>query len=153
MALNYSTLVGHGAIRGAAMGFNDRPPTKDELEKMKMMVEENIENGAVGLSTGLEYAPGSYAQPEEITELCKVAARLGGVYATHMRDEGDRLLESKRTYWKFAGESPEKNTKDLIANANLPEKYINVGGYRYYFYSFISKDVMNWSNTSREEEK
>ncbi len=94
MALNYSSLVGQGSIRGAAMGFNDRPPKKEELEKMKMMVEENIRNGALGLSTGLEYAPGSYAQAEEITELCKVVARLGGVYATHMRDEGDRLLES-----------------------------------------------------------
>ncbi len=94
MALNYSSLVGQSSIRGAAMGFNDRPPKKDELEKMKMMVEENIKNGAVGLSTGLEYTPGSFAQPEEISELCKVAARLGGVYATHMRDEGDQLLES-----------------------------------------------------------
>jgi N-acyl-D-amino-acid deacylase len=94
MALNYSSLVGQGSIRGAAMGFNDRPPKKEELEKMKMMVEENIRNGALGLSTGLEYAPGSYAQAEEITELCKVVAGLGGVYATHMRDEGDRLLES-----------------------------------------------------------
>jgi N-acyl-D-amino-acid deacylase len=94
MALNYSSLVGQGSIRGAAMGFNDRPPEKEELEKMKMMVEENIRNGALGLSTGLEYAPGSYAQAEEITELCKVVAGLGGVYATHMRDEGDRLLES-----------------------------------------------------------
>ena len=94
IALNYSTLVGQGAIRGAAMGFNDRPPKKEELERMKMMVEENIRNGALGLSTGLEYAPGSYAHPEEIAELCKVVARLGGVYATHMRDEGDTLLEA-----------------------------------------------------------
>lgn len=94
MALNYSTLVGQGSIRGAAMGLNDRLPSAEELEKMKKMVEENILNGALGLSTGLEYAPGSYAQPQEIIELCRVVARLGGVYATHMRDEGDRLLES-----------------------------------------------------------
>jgi N-acyl-D-amino-acid deacylase len=94
MAINYSSLVGQGSVRGAAMGFNDRPPKKEELEKMKMMVEENIRSGALGLSTGLEYTPGSFAQAEEITELCKVVSRLGGVYATHMRDEGDRLLES-----------------------------------------------------------
>ncbi len=94
MALNYSTLVGHGAVRGAAMGFNDRPPKPEELEKMKMLVAENIKNGAFGFSTGLEYAPGSYAQADEITALCKVVARYGGVYATHMRDEGDFLLES-----------------------------------------------------------
>jgi N-acyl-D-amino-acid deacylase len=94
IALNYSTLVGQGEIRGAAMGFNDRPPSQDELEKMKKMVAENIEYGAVGLSTGLEYAPGSYAKAEEIIELCKVVVQNNGVYATHMRDEGDELLES-----------------------------------------------------------
>lgn len=94
LAVNYATLVGHGAIRGAAMGFNDRPPLPEELEKMKGLTEDNIRAGAFGISTGLEYAPGSYAGPEEIVELCRVAAHLGGVYATHMRDEGDRLLES-----------------------------------------------------------
>jgi N-acyl-D-amino-acid deacylase len=94
MALNYSTLVGHGAIRGAAMGFNDRDPSQEELEKMKKMVAENIEYGAIGLSTGLEYAPGSYAKAEEIIELGKVVSQNGAVYASHMRDEGDRLLES-----------------------------------------------------------
>ncbi|MFQ6110153.1 MAG: amidohydrolase family protein [Candidatus Aminicenantales bacterium] len=94
VALNYSSLVGHGAIRGAAMGFNDRPPKTEELEKMKNMVTENIRAGAFGFSTGLEYAPGSYAHPGEIQELCRVVSRLGGVYATHMRDEGDHLLES-----------------------------------------------------------
>jgi N-acyl-D-amino-acid deacylase len=94
IALNYSSFVGQGTIRGAAMGFNDRPPSENELERMKFMVAENIEGGALGLSTGLEYAPGSYAKNDEIEELCRIAARYGGVYATHMRDEGDRLLES-----------------------------------------------------------
>jgi len=94
MALNYSTFIGQGTVRGAAMGFNDRPPNDEELEKMKLLVAENIEAGALGLSTGLEYAPGSYAQKEEIEELCRVVSRYKGVYATHMRDEGDRLLES-----------------------------------------------------------
>lgn len=94
IALNYSTLVGHGAIRGAVVGFGNRPPTPEELDLMKKAVEEHISNGAFGLSTGLEYAPGSFAQPEEIVELCRVASQFGCVYATHMRDEGDRLLES-----------------------------------------------------------
>ena len=61
---------------------------------MKALVEENIKQGAIGLSSGLEYAPGSYAQDDEIIELCKVAAENGGLYATHMRDEGDFLIES-----------------------------------------------------------
>ncbi|MBN1271226.1 MAG: amidohydrolase family protein [Candidatus Aminicenantes bacterium] len=93
-ALNYTTLAGHGTIRGAAMGFNDRPPKQEELERMKLMVKENMQNGAFGLSTGLEYAPGSFAQPGEIIELCRIVSEFNGVYATHMRDEGDFLLES-----------------------------------------------------------
>jgi N-acyl-D-amino-acid deacylase len=94
IALNYSTLVGHGSVRGASMGFGDRQATAQELDRMKGLVEEHIRGGALGLSSGLEYTPGSFAQPDEIVELCRVAARFGGVYATHMRDEGDRLLES-----------------------------------------------------------
>lgn len=94
IALNYGTLVGQGAIRGAAMGFNDRAPKPAELEKMKALVSENLKNGALGLSSGLEYTPGSFAQPDELAELCKIVALAGGVYATHMRDEGDALIES-----------------------------------------------------------
>jgi len=96
MAVNYATLVGQGTIRGAVMGFNDRPPRGEEIETMKRLVAENIHSGALGLSSGLEYAPGSFALPDEITELCRAAAESGGVYATHMRDEGDFLLESLR---------------------------------------------------------
>jgi len=94
IALNYATLVGHGSVRGAAMGFNDRAPKPEEMEKMKSLVAENIKNGALGMSTGLEYTPGSFAQADEIAELAKIVAQWGGVYATHMRDEGDLLIES-----------------------------------------------------------
>jgi N-acyl-D-amino-acid deacylase len=94
IALNYSTLLGHGAIRGAAMGFNDRPPTPEELEKMKSLVEEHMRAGVFGLSSGLEYTPGSFARPAELTELCRVVARFNGTYATHMRDEDEGILES-----------------------------------------------------------
>lgn len=93
-AVNYATLVGQGTIRGAVVGFNDRAAKPEEIEKMKNLVEKNIKDGAFGLSSGLEYSPGSYAASEEITELCRVVSRMGGVYATHMRDEGDHLLES-----------------------------------------------------------
>lgn len=93
-ALNYSTLLGQGDLRGAVVGFNDRPPKPEELTKMKSLVAENIKNGALGLSTGLEYAPGSYASPQEIAELCQMVARFKGVYATHMRSEGDELLKA-----------------------------------------------------------
>lgn len=94
IALNYSTFVGHGSIRGAAMGFNDRPPKTDEMEHMKELVAFCVKNGALGLSTGLTYAPGSYATAEEVTELCQVAVANGGLYSTHMRDEGDFLMEA-----------------------------------------------------------
>jgi N-acyl-D-amino-acid deacylase len=93
-ALNYATLVGHGDVRGAAMGLNDRPPVSEELEKMKILVSESINNGAIGISSGLEYSPGSYAQADELIELCKTAVEWDGIYATHMRDEGDHLIES-----------------------------------------------------------
>jgi N-acyl-D-amino-acid deacylase len=94
MTLNYSSYVGQGTIRGMAVGFNDRPPKAEELEKMKVLVAENIQNGALGLSSGLEYAPGSYAQQDEIVELCRVAVQNGGSYSTHMRDESDHLIEA-----------------------------------------------------------
>lgn len=94
IAPNYATLVGHGSIRAAVVGFVDRPPTANELERMKREVEINIRGGAFGMSTGLEYTPGSFAAPQEIEALCRVVARFGTVYATHMRDEGDRLIES-----------------------------------------------------------
>ncbi len=93
-ALNYSTLVGHGDIRGEVMGYGDRPPSAEELEKMKALVRQNLLDGAAGMSSGLEYTPGSFARPEELSALCRVVAEANGVYSSHMRDEGDRLLES-----------------------------------------------------------
>jgi len=94
MAVNYATLAGHGNLRGAAMGFDDRPATAPELERMCALVDGHMAQGAFGLSSGLEYTPGSFARADELVALGAVVARHGGVYATHMRDEGDRLLES-----------------------------------------------------------
>lgn len=93
-AMNYGTLLGHGALRGAVVGLDDKPPTEDQMNEMKKLVAENIKAGALGLSTGLEYAPGSFAKTEELIELCKIAAQHNGIYATHMRSEGNFLLES-----------------------------------------------------------
>ncbi len=94
MALNYATLLGQGSLRGKVVGLDDRAPTENQLKEMKKLVEENIKAGALGISTGLEYAPGSFAKNSEILELCQTVALNKGVYATHMRDEGDFLLES-----------------------------------------------------------
>jgi len=91
---NAALLVGHNYTRELVMGFDDRDPTKEELEKMKILVKEAMDQGATGISTGLNYRPGKYAQTEEVIELAKVIAPYGGVYYTHIRDEGDKHLVS-----------------------------------------------------------
>ena len=105
-ALNYSTFVGHGSVRAAAMGYNDRPPTAEELERMKAYVAEAMAGGALGLSSGLEYTPGSFATTEELIALAKVAAGPGGLYATHMRDEEADVLEAVAEALRIARETP-----------------------------------------------
>jgi len=94
VAVNYATLVGNGPIRSAVVGLDDRAATPAEIERMRTLVAEHLLSGAFGLSSGLEYQPSGFARPDEITELCRVVAEFSGVYATHMRDEGDGLLES-----------------------------------------------------------
>lgn len=96
LAVNLGTLVGHGSVRGKVMGLDDRPPTPDELKQMEAVVEQGMKDGAVGLSTGLIYVPGTYAKTDEIVALARVAARYGGVYATHMRNEGDKVADAIR---------------------------------------------------------
>jgi N-acyl-D-amino-acid deacylase len=94
-ALNYSSFAGHGTVRAAAMGYGNRPPTPGELDRMKALVRESMEAGALGLSSGLEYSPGSFGSTAELIDLCRVAARSGGVYSTHMRDEEEGILEAE----------------------------------------------------------
>lgn len=93
---NAALLVGHGTVRQLAMGRENRAPTAEELQKMKALVKEAMEQGASGLSTGLIYVPGSYSKTEEVIELVKVIAPYDGIYHTHIRNEGDRLLEAVR---------------------------------------------------------
>jgi N-acyl-D-amino-acid deacylase len=94
LALNVIQLVGHGTLRVATMGFARRKPTESELTHMKRLVAESLEGGAWGMSTGLIYAPGSYAETQEIVELSKIAARHRGFYASHIRGEGANLLNA-----------------------------------------------------------
>ncbi|MGI8811065.1 MAG: N-acyl-D-amino-acid deacylase family protein [Pyrinomonadaceae bacterium] len=94
IAVNLATLIAHGSVRAAVMGLDDRPPTPDEQKKMDEMVERGMLDGAVGLSTGLIYVPGTYAKTDEVVELAKVAARYGGVYASHIRDEGNGVVDA-----------------------------------------------------------
>ena len=84
---NAAILVGHGTVRREVLGVNDVQPTAEQLEKMRALVRSAIDDGAIGLSSGLFYVPGSFARTEEVIELAKAAAELGGYYDTHMRDE------------------------------------------------------------------
>jgi len=93
---NAALLVGHGTVRRIVMGMENRPPTAEELEKMKALVKEAMDQGAVGLSTGLIYAPSSFGQTDEIIELAKVVAPFGGIYHTHIRNERQNLLAAVR---------------------------------------------------------
>lgn len=92
--LNTAMAVGHGYIRLAVMGIENRQPTSEELEEMKVYVKEAMERGALGLSSGLIYPPSLFASTEELIELCKVAKEYNGIYITHMRNEADRVEEA-----------------------------------------------------------
>ncbi len=89
---NVASFVGQGAVRSAVMGMSDAAPTAEQLEKMKALVRQGMNDGAIGMSTGLYYAPGSYSKTEEVIELAKVAAERGGVYDTHQRDESSYTI-------------------------------------------------------------
>ncbi|MBL7168577.1 D-aminoacylase [Candidatus Bathyarchaeota archaeon] len=93
-ATNVASLVGHGNLRLAAMGMDDRPPTDSEFNEMKALLRDSLRQGAYGLSTGMIYPPCVYAATEELTELCRVVSEAEGVFVIHMRNEGDALLES-----------------------------------------------------------
>ena len=94
LSVNAAPLIPHGNVRCLAMSLDERPSKPGELEQMKDAVAANMEAGAYGMSTGLVYPPGAFAETEEIIELAKVTAAYGGIYATHMRDEGGRLVQS-----------------------------------------------------------
>jgi N-acyl-D-amino-acid deacylase len=93
-AINLGTFVTVGSVRRYAMGDADRAPTPAELDTMRALVAQAMEDGAMGLSSGLIYAPASYASTAEVVELARVAAAYGGGYASHIRSEGDRLVEA-----------------------------------------------------------
>lgn len=92
LSINVASLIGHNDVRKAVMGTANRKATEEEIKKMEVLVEEAMKGGAVGFSTGLIYIPGTYSSTEEVVRLAKVAARYKGVYASHMRDEGDSIV-------------------------------------------------------------
>jgi N-acyl-D-amino-acid deacylase len=93
-AVNAGMLVGHNTLRLMVMGMEARPPTSDELNRMIALLEEALDAGALGLSSGLFTSPGSYAEPAEMIALCHVVKRHNGAYFTHLRDESGKVLEA-----------------------------------------------------------
>jgi N-acyl-D-amino-acid deacylase len=103
---NVSSLIGHNAIRRVVIGGAiDRDPTADELEKMKALVDKAMRDGALGLSTGLIYQPGTYSKTPEIVELAKVASAHGGLYVSHMRSEGAGIMRALEELFTIAREA------------------------------------------------
>jgi N-acyl-D-amino-acid deacylase len=94
IAVNIAALVGHGNIRAMVLGFDRGEPTRQELRRMSQIAARAIQDGAVGLSTGLIYPPGSYAKTKEIIQLAKVVSQLGGIYTSHIRGEGETLFQA-----------------------------------------------------------
>lgn len=120
-AVNIGTFVGHGSIRDAVLGSVDRAPSAEELDRMKSMVGQAMEEGAFGLSTGLFYVPGSFATTDEVIELARVAAGYGGSHTSHMRDETSLIEESVRETIRIGEEGglPTQITHHkVIGNAN-----------------------------------
>ena len=93
-AVNAALLIGHNGIRAGAIGYEGRPAREDEIRAMEKLLEQAIEEGGAGFSTGLIYAPGLFAETQELVRLAHVAARHDRIYTSHMRSEGSRLLEA-----------------------------------------------------------
>jgi N-acyl-D-amino-acid deacylase len=104
LTVNFASLVGHGNLRGSVMGYDDREPTEREMHHMKNLLEQALADGALGISSGLIYPPGVYSDTAELIELCRVFRKSvysehalkgkHGIFTSHMRSEGDRLIES-----------------------------------------------------------
>ena len=121
IALNVVPLIGHGTVRAAVMGYENRRPTPLEMQAMKTLVAQAMQEGAFGMSTGLIYAPSYYADTEELIELSQVAAQYGGLYCSHIRGEGDRLIEAVTeaiTIGKESGAAVQLSHHKAVGKAN-----------------------------------
>jgi N-acyl-D-amino-acid deacylase len=106
VSVNVATLIGHNTVRSKAMGGTfDRPPTDEELQRMKSLVDQGMKDGAVGLSTGLIYLPGAFSKTDEIVELAKAIAPYDGIYASHMRHENQQIYDALDEVFRIAREA------------------------------------------------
>ncbi|QNP65022.1 N-acyl-D-amino-acid deacylase family protein [Streptomyces genisteinicus] len=116
IAVNAAYLVPQGTVRMLAMGWEDRPATPAELDRMRQLVAEGMEQGAVGMSSGLTYTPGMYANDAELTELCRVVARYDGYYCPHHRSYGAGALQA---YEEMVGLTREAGCALHLAHATM----------------------------------
>jgi N-acyl-D-amino-acid deacylase len=114
---NIALLIGHGRVRSAVIGGANRAPTAEELDRMRALVRTAMEQGAFGLSSGLFYTPGSYAKTEEVIELTKVAAQYGGLYTSHVRDEGDYNIGVVAAVQEVIRIAEEARTIGIVSHA------------------------------------
>jgi dihydroorotase/N-acyl-D-amino-acid deacylase len=104
-AVNFGTFVGHNTLRAVVMGRADRAPSTAELQQMTALTGAAMEAGAFGLSSGLKYIPGAYSKTDEVIELARVAGAHGGIYITHMREEGVGLIDSVKETIRIGAEA------------------------------------------------
>src|SRR6266404_484727 len=105
VSYNVASFIGATTIRENVVGFEDKPPTREQLEQMRQLVRKEMEAGALGIGTSLIYPPAFYAKTEELIELCKVAAKYHGKYISHMRSEGNQLFEALDELLRIAREA------------------------------------------------
>lgn len=130
-SINRGTMVGHGTVRAIVMGNRDRAPTDGELGRMKEMVRRSMEAGAFGLSSGLEYTPGAYAETEELIELARELKPYKGIYISHIRNEGGELLASVEETIRIgeeAGIAPQITHHKVVGNGRwgMSEQSLNL---------------------------
>lgn len=118
---NIVALYGHNTVRRNVMGMADRAPTAEELDKMKALVDQAMKEGAAGLSTGLLYTPGVYSETEEIIELNKMVGKYGGIYASHIRDQGLGMYDSVREAIRIGEEG---GTRVQVSHLKLSTDYL-----------------------------
>ncbi|HBG0550666.1 TPA: D-aminoacylase [Clostridioides difficile] len=146
VGLNETYLVPHGNVRMEAMGLEDRPATKEEIQKMCEITERELKAGAIGLSTGLIYIPCAYSLTEEIIEMCKVVAKYDGVFVVHQRSEADTILTSMEEIieiGKMRGKDPLDATFDLLKEEENAVGMVDFYGLEEHIIGFMKRDEQN----------
>lgn len=127
-SVNIGSFIGQGSVRSEVIGNADRKATPDEIDRMRALVEQGMKDGALGLSTGLFYVPGTFTPTSEVVELAKVAARYGGMHTSHQRDDASKVLDSVRETIAIGegGELPTQVTHNKVIGKGNWGKSVDV---------------------------